>query len=112
MADCSIGVVADEVPTPDTVMYHYPFSNVYPDGKVCTGNNVLPRYKKLAALRHFPRYLLGLPDNDDMYDREKNRLKLGHGGLMEHLKDKEPGYYYSNILVPNGKTLKDFICRR
>ena len=82
MADCSIGVVADEVPTPDTVMYHYPFSNVYPDGKVCTGNNVLPRYKKLAALRHFPRYLLGLPDNDDMYDREKNRLKLGHGGLM------------------------------
>lgn len=112
MADCSIGVVADETPTPDTVMYHYPFSNVHPDGKVCTGNNVLPRYKKLAALRHFPRYLLGLPDNDDMYDREKNRLKLGHGELMEHLKDKEPGYYYSDILVPSGKTLKDFICRR
>lgn len=112
MADCSIGVVADETPTPDTMMYHYPFSNVHPDGKVCTGNNVLPRYKKLTALKHFPRYLLGLPDNDDMYDNEKNRLKLGHGELMEHLKDKEPAYYYSDILVPNGKTLADFIYRR
>lgn len=112
MAECSIGVVADETPTPETRMFHYPFSNVYDSGKVCTGNNVLPRYKKLTALKHFPRYLLGLPDNDDFYDREKNRLKLGHGDLMEHLKDKEPAYYYSDILVPNGKNLDDFICGR
>lgn len=112
MAECSIGVVADETPTPESKMYHYPFSNVHPDGRVCTGNNVLPRYKKLTALKHFPRYLLGLPDNDDMYDAEKNKLCLSHGELMEHLKDKEPGYYYSDILVPNGKTLEDFICGR
>ena len=112
MADCSIGVAADETPTPETKMYHYPFSNVYDNGKVCAGNNVLPRYKKLTALKHFPRYLLGLPDNDDMYDRKKNRLELGHGELMEHLKDKDPAYYYSDILVPNGKTLMDFICGR
>lgn len=112
MAECSIGVVADEKPTPETQMYYYPFSNVHSDGKVCTGNNVLPHYKKLAALKHFPRYLLGLPDNDDMYDREKNKLGLAHGELMEHLKDKEPGYYYSDILVPNGKTLEDFMCGR
>ena len=25
---CRIGVIADETPTPDTIMYHYPFSNV------------------------------------------------------------------------------------
>lgn len=79
---------------------------------VCTGNNVLPRYKKQTLLRNFPRFLLGLPDNDDMYDSEKNKLHLSHGELMEHLKDKEPAYYYSNILVPNGKTLQDFISRR
>ena len=65
VADCSMGVVADEAPTEDTPMFFYPFSNVYEDDRVCTGNNVLPRYKKLSALKNFPRYLLGLPDNDD-----------------------------------------------
>lgn len=112
VADCSMGVVADEKPTEATPMYFYPFSNVHPDGSVCTGNNVLPRYKKLAALRNFPRYLLGLPDNDDMFSRDKNKKQLAHGELLEHLKDKDPAYYYTDILVPNGKTLGDFISRR
>lgn len=112
VAECSMGVVADEKPTPETPMFYYPFSNVHPNNKVCTGNNVLPRYKKQTQLRNFPRFLLGLPDNDDMYDSEKNKLHLSHGKLMEHLKDKEPAYYYSDILVPNGKTLQDFINRR
>lgn len=112
VAECSIGVAADEKPTPETPMFHYPFSNVYSDGRVCSGNNIMPRYRKLPALKNFPRYLLGLPDNDDMYDLEKNKLGLGHLELLEHLKDKEPAYYYSDILVPNSKTLDDFICGR
>jgi len=112
VAECSIGVVEDEIPTPDTPMYHYPFSNVHPNGKVCTGNNALPRYKKLTALKHFPRYMLELPDNDDLYDPDHNRPHMRHGELLEHLKDKDLAYYYSNILVPNGKTLMDFIYGR
>ncbi len=112
VAESFIGVVADEKPSPDTPMFHYPFSNVHPDSRVCSGNNIMPRYRNLAALRNFPRYLLGLPDNDDMYDPGKNKLRLGHLELLEHLKDKEPAYYYSDILVPNGKTLDDFICGR
>lgn len=112
VAECSIGVVADEKPSPETPMFYYPFSNVYSDGRVCSGNNILPRYKKLAALRHFPRYLLELPDNDDMYDPTKNKLGLGHRELLEHLKDKDPAYYYSDILIPNGMTLDAFIHRR
>lgn len=112
VAECSMGVVADETPTVDTPMFFYPFSNVHSDDRVCTGNNVLPRYRKISALKNFPRYLLGLPDNDDMYDREHNRLKLSHGELLEHLKDKDPAYYYTDILVSNGKTLGDFISRR
>lgn len=112
VAECSMGVVADEKPTPETPMFYYPFSNVHPNNTVCTGNNVLPRYKKQTLLRNFPRFLLGLPDNDDMYDVKKNKLHLSHASLLEHLKDKEPSYYYSDILVSNGKTLQDFISRR
>ena len=79
---------------------------------MCTGNNVLPRYKKLSALKNFPRYLLGLPDNDDMFDRRHNRKELELKELMELLRDKDPAYYYTDILVPNGRTLSDFINRR
>lgn len=109
VAGCTLGVVADEKPSPSSVMYHYPFSNVYEDSRVCTGNNVLPRYKKQTALVNFPRYLLSIPDNDDMFSAERNRLGLGHKELMEHLKDKEPAYYYTDVLIPNGKTLGDFV---
>lgn len=112
VAECSMGVVADEKPSEDTQMFFYPFSNVHSDSTVCTGNNVLPRYKKLSAMKNFPRYLLGLPDNDDMYECAHNRLGLFHGELLEHLKDKDPAYYYTDILVPNGKVLGDFIHRR
>ena len=34
---------------------------------------------------------------------------LQYRDLLEHLKDKEPSYYYSDVLIPNEKTLKDFI---
>ena len=109
MAECSIGVVADEPPTPETKMYRYPFSNVYGNGKVCTGNNVLPCYKRLSSLKHFPRYLLGIPDNDDFFTAENNRLQMEHGELMEHLKDKDPSYYYTDVLVESGMALNNFI---
>lgn len=112
VVDCSMGVVADEKPTEDTPMFFYPFSNVYGNERVCTGNNVLPRYKKLSASKNFPRYLLGLPDNDDMFNSAHNQKGLDHKALLEHLKDKDPAYYYTDILVPNGRTLSDFILRR
>lgn len=46
-------------------MYHYPFSNVYDDLRVCVGNNVLPHFKSQTQLSKFPRFLLGIPNNDD-----------------------------------------------
>lgn len=112
VGNCSIGVVADEKPAPETPMFYYPFSNVYDNGQVCTGNNVLPRYKKQSAVTNFPSFLLGIPDNDDFYDATHNKLRLSHPDLLEHLRDKDLAYYYSDILVPNGKTLNDFVNRR
>ena len=47
-----------------------------------------------------------------MFDREHNKMKLSHKELLEHLKDKDPAYYYTDILVPNGRTLAEFINRR
>lgn len=112
VAGCAIATVADEKPSPDTILYHYPFSNVHDTGEVCTGNNVMPKYRNQQSLIHFPRFLLGLPDNDDYYHKSHNKLQLSHRELLEHMKDKEPSYYYTDVLVPSGKTLKDFLTRR
>ena len=90
-------------------MYHYPFSNVYDDLRVCVGNNVLPHFKSQTQLSKFPRFLLGIPDNDDFFKESHNRLHMPHRELLEHLKDKEPAYYYTDVLVESGKTLSDFI---
>jgi hypothetical protein len=105
-----IGVVADEAPSPDTVMYHYPFSNVSEDtGSLCVGSNTMPIYKKLHKAVNLPAFLLSIPNNMDRYYSTHNKLGLDYRALMEHLKDKEPAYYYSDILIPNGKTLGNFI---
>lgn len=104
-----MAVVQDERLTPDTPMYVYPFSNVYGNHQVCLGNNALPVYKDPARLHTLMRHVLAFPNNDDMFREENNRLGLGYRDLMEHLKNKPPAYYYSNVLLPTGKTLKDFM---
>ena len=39
----------------------------------------------------------------------RRRAPVSYTHLLEHLKGKTPTYYDANILVPNGKTLADFI---
>lgn len=92
----------------ETQLYHYPFSNVS-DFTMCTGSNKLPVYKKASALSNLPHYLLTLPNNDDYYNVSYNKLNLVYRELLEHLKDKSPEYYYTDILVKSKHTLKDFI---
>lgn len=92
----------------DTPMYHYPFSNVLKNFSLCTGGNLLPEIKKIHSLSYMPDYILGLPNNDDYFQHKNNKLHLSHRELMEHLADKSPEYYYSDILIPSGKTLADF----
>lgn len=110
VSSCRIGVVADETPTPETPMYYYPFSNVdSQDSHLCVGANTLPVYKKQHKAFNLPAFLLSIPNNMHSFSQTHNKPGLGYRELMEHLKDKEPAYYYSDILIPNGKTLGDFI---
>ena len=105
---CRLGVVADETPTPETVMYHYPFSNVS-GFHLCVGANTLPIYKKQYKAHHLPAFLLSIPNNMHSYSKTDNKLGMDYRELMEHLKDKDPSYYYTDILIPNSLTLQNFI---
>ena len=110
IGECRMGVVADEKPTMETVMYRYPFSNVSSTrGDICIGANALPKYKAPHALANLPALLLSIPNGDHSFSVLNNKLGLQYRDLLEFLKDKEPSYYYSDVLIPNGKTLKDFI---
>jgi len=103
-------VIADEPPTPKTPLYLYPFSNVYDDGGICIGAaNVLPLYKNIRPLGTLPYHILGLPNNDHQFAIRNNKQKLSYRDLLEHLKDKDPSYYYEHVLIPNGAVLQDFI---
>ena len=105
---CRLGVVADETPTPETVMYHYPFSNVS-GFHLCVGANTLPIYKKQYKAHNLPAFLLSIPNNMHSYSKTDNKLGMDYRELMEHLKDKDPSYYYTDILIPNDLTLQNFI---
>lgn len=104
-----MAVVKDERLTSDTAMYVYPFSNVYGNHQICLGNNALPVYKDPTRLHTLMRHILAFPNNDDMFQEKNNRLCLGYRDLLEHLKGKPPAYYYSDVLLPTGRTLKDFM---
>lgn len=103
-----LGITGNGILRESSLMYTYPFSNVSKDFVLCTGGNALPEIKSPYSLSNMPDYILSLPDNDDYYNIRHNRLELGHRELMEHLADKTPEYYYSDILIPSGKTLSDF----
>ena len=103
-----LGITGNGILRESSLMYTYPFSNVSSDFILCTGGNSLPEIKSPYSLSNMPDYILSLPDNDDYYNIRHNRLELGHRELMEHLADKTPEYYYSDILIPSGKTLADF----
>ena len=58
VAGCSACVVKDERLKENTVLYHYPFSNVSRDGRICLGNNALPVYKDTSRLHTLASYYL------------------------------------------------------
>ena len=103
-----LGITGNGILRESSLMYTYPFSNVSNDFILCTGGNSLPEIKSPYSLSNMPDYILSLPDNDDYYNIRHNRLELGHRELMEHLAGKSPEHYYSDILIPSGKTLSDF----
>ena len=105
----NLGVPALGKLTEKTPMFAYPFSNVN-RFLLCTGANSLPRIPVLQSLQNLPGFIVSMPDNDDYFHEQYNRLGLGHRDLLEHLRDKDRTYYYDHVLVPMpGVTLKNFI---
>ena len=50
-----------------------------------------------------------MPNNNDHFNKRHNKPQLEMRDLLELLKDKNPNFYYSDILIPDSRTLMDFI---
>ena len=108
---CRLGVVGNESNLkPTTPMFVYPFSNVS-GTHLCTGNNVLPKCESLHTLGSVPYYILSMDNNNDYFKPINNKLELEMRDLLELIRDKTLEYYYSDILIPSGQTLGEFINR-
>lgn len=104
----ALGIADTGIITLDTQMYRCPFPNV--NGfHLCTGSNQFTGYDTLWKLRSLPSRVISLPFGDDYYKPDCTKLDLSARDLFEHLKDKTPAYYYSDVLIPMGKTVTDFI---
>lgn len=106
---CRLGVIENSGRLkPDTKMYHYPLSNVS-GFHLCTGNNTFPKCESLHTLASLPYYIMAMPNNNDHFNHSLNKPGLEMRDLLELLKDKEPAFYYSDVLIPSGRVLNDFI---
>ena len=106
---CRLGVIdSNDMIKPETKLYHYPLSNVS-GFHLCTGNNTFPKCSSLHTLASLPYYIIAMPNNNDHFKPSLNKSGLEMRDLLELLKDKEPAFYYSDVLLPNGAVLKDFI---
>jgi hypothetical protein len=104
----SVCVIEEGRLKPDSKLFHWPFSNVS-GFHMCIGNNVMPKCESLHTLSSLPYHILEIPNNNDHYQTQNNKPQMEYRDLLEHLKDKDSAYYYGQILIPNGRTLKDFI---
>ena len=112
VSSCRLGVVeSTDMLKPETKMYHYPLSNVS-GFHLCTGNNTFPKCASLHTLASLPYYITAMPNNNDHFRPNNNRLGLEMRDLLELMKDKEQAFYYSDVLLPNGAVLNDFITGR
>ena len=67
------------------------------------------RCKSLHTLASLPYLILEMPNNDAHFTSRNNQPKLEHRDLLEYMKDKSPDHYYEKVLIPSGRTLKDFL---
>lgn len=72
--------------TDDSVLYHYPFGNVYDDGHICWGNNVLEPVYSYEDVWKFILLFFGSETNDDLFKSGKFHSQRA---MIEYLKNLE-----------------------
>lgn len=104
--------LADEYPTDDSILYHYPFGNVYDDARICWGSNHLKRVASMKDVDQFIPLFFGSQTNNDLFGRGSFSLDApeyvsSQRALLETLKDMEK--FPVDILAKAGPRLGNLL---
>lgn len=92
----------------ETDTYEYPFSNVHADSReICMGVNKFNKLDNLTQISSAPFYIMGLPNNDDLYKHSNNTEYLNFRDIIIRNLGKEA--FDDNLLVKTGEKVADFI---
>lgn len=94
--------VTDEVILDSSIIYHFPYANIYSDGRICWGNYKTPNINHLAELNYQPEAFYFIE-----HTHERNAAGQVIGELLQKAREEK---FDSKLLVPLG-TFKQLIKR-
>lgn len=95
-------------PTDQSLIYEYPFANVYKDGSVCMGNIVSQKVDSIKDVDAvFDDFICGIT-NDHLYHMQ-NKMGLTQLELVRYIEKKD--VYPAELLLENGKTMESLVKR-
>lgn len=104
LKEVKVGAVTNTILKDKSIVYHYPYSNVYHDGRICFGTNVLPKIEKLTDLSAIPELFLSGIQNDDLYSTANNS-----GMALRELLELLDGSWFDNGILKPMTTFESFI---
>lgn len=117
MENTRVFTLKDEKPTEKSVLYRYPYGNVYDDGRICWGTNSFPDIHEIKRLEMAMTLFIQSPCNSDLYRSEKciGQKNVSLRELFEQLRNVQsfPEEYFVPIKKQRGNMcLKDLITWR
>ena len=76
---------------------------------ICVPGITISRFTKRPAPSGIFQPICCSCKQQRQFQRNQQQTAYALPELLNHLRDKDPAYYYTDVLIPNGKTLKEFI---
>ena len=92
------------------VLYHYPLTNVYEDGRICWGNLKIPACMSVSDMKRAVDFFMQAPGNSDLSMSTNILSLLEFGSMGEFIKYLTKVKHYPNKgLIPVGKNLSELL---
>lgn len=99
LKDSKVFSIKDETYSDKTILYNYPFSNVYESGDICWGDSIFPKLSTMKDLENVVNIFLSSSNNNDLYSKLKTNLNLSLDKLLTQLDSENT--FPTNILTPS-----------
>jgi len=96
----AVVAVTDEFITERSPVYHFPYANVFNNGRICTGNYHYPEIESLTGLNFLP---------EDFYLIEHTHEKNAAGEVIREILDQMKDKPFDDKLLKFYKTFKQFV---